>query len=56
MIQAIDFIGDEDAVTGFVRTYVDAGVEYPVLMPLPWGDDRFAVTRATMAAAARAVA
>ena len=55
MIQAIDFIGDEDAVTGFVRTYVDAGVEYPVLMPLPWGDDRFAVTRATMAAAARAV-
>ncbi len=55
MIQAIDFIGDEDAVTDFVRTYVDAGVEYPVLMPLPWGDDRFAVTRATMAAAARAV-
>ena len=55
MIQAIDFIGDEGAVTGFVGTYVDAGVEYPVLMPLPWGDDRFAVTRATMAAAARAV-
>lgn len=55
MIQAIDFIGDEGAVADFVRTYVDAGVEYPVLMPLPWGDDRFAVTRATMAAAARAV-
>ncbi len=56
MIQAIDFIGSTAEVTGFVRGYVDAGVEYPVLMPLPWGDDRFAVTRATMAAAAQAVA
>ena len=55
MIQAIDFIGDADDVTRFIRGYVDAGVEYPVLMPLPWGDDRFAVTKATMEAAARAV-
>jgi len=55
MIQAIDFIGSEDAVTSFVRSYVDAGVEAPVLMPMPWGDDRFAVTKATMAAAAAAV-
>ncbi len=55
MIQAIDFIGDADQVTRFIRGYVDAGVEYPVLMPLPWGDDRFAVTKATMEAAARAV-
>ena len=55
MIQAIDFIGDAGEVTDFVRTYVDAGVEHPVLMPLPWGDDRFAVTKETMAAAAKAV-
>ncbi|MYE80850.1 MAG: LLM class flavin-dependent oxidoreductase [Gammaproteobacteria bacterium] len=56
MVQAIDFIGDEDEVTRFIRGYVEAGVEYPVLMPMPWGDDRFAVTKATMEAAARAVA
>ncbi len=55
MIQAIDFIGDAGEVTDFVRSYVDAGVQRPVLMPLPWGDDRFAVTRETMAAAAKAV-
>lgn len=56
MIQAIDFIGTEDEVTDFVRSYVDAGVEHPVLMPMPWGEDRFEVTRRTMAAAVRAVA
>ena len=56
MIQAIDFIGAAGEVTDFVRGYVDAGVEHPVLMPLPWGEDRFAVTKATMTAAARAVA
>ena len=55
MIQSIDFIGSAPAVTDFVRGYVDAGVEHPVLMPLPWGDDRWAVTKATMAAAAQAV-
>lgn len=55
MVQAIDFIGDADEVTRFIRTYVEAGVEYPVLMPMPWGDDRFAVTKATMEAAAAAV-
>ena len=55
MIQSIDFIGSPAEVTDFVRGYVDAGVEYPVLMPMPWGEDRWAVTEATMAAAARAV-
>lgn len=55
MVRAIDFIGDEDEVTRFIRGYVEAGVEYPVLMPMPWGDDRLAVTKATMEAAARAV-
>jgi len=51
MVDAIDFMGDADAVAGFVRRYVDAGVERPVLMPLPWGRDRMAVTLATMRAA-----
>lgn len=55
MIQAIDFIGNESEVTNFVKGYVDAGVEHPVLMPLPWGEDRRAVTDATMKAAIEAV-
>jgi probable F420-dependent oxidoreductase len=55
MIQAIDFIGSEDEVTDFVKTYVDAGVEHPILMPMPWGKDRRAVTDATMRAAIEAV-
>ncbi len=55
MIQAIDFIGSPDEVTTFVRSYIDAGIEHPVLMPLPWGEDRRAVTEETMAAAAAAI-
>ena len=55
MIQAIDFIGSEPEVADFVRSYVTAGVEYPVLMPMPWGEDRRAVTVATMQAAAAGV-
>jgi alkanesulfonate monooxygenase SsuD/methylene tetrahydromethanopterin reductase-like flavin-dependent oxidoreductase (luciferase family) len=55
MIQAIDFIGNDQAVAGFVKEYVDAGVEHPVLMPLPWGEDRRATADATMAAAIAAV-
>ena len=55
MIQAINFIGNADEVTGFVKTYTEAGVEHPVLMPMPWGDDRWAVTRNTMAAAIQGV-
>ncbi len=56
MIQSINFIGNSGEVTDFVRGYVDAGIQYPILMPMPWGEDRFAVTRATMRAAAAAVA
>ncbi len=56
MIQAIDFVGSAEEVTRFVRAYVDAGVEHPVLMPMPWGDDRFAVTESTMRTAVRAMA
>ena len=55
MIQAIDFIGNEPEVTTFVKGYVDAGVEHPVLMPLPWGENRREVTDATMRAAINAI-
>ena len=55
MIQAIDFIGSESEVTDFGKDYVNAGVEHPVLMPLPWGEDRRAVTDATMRAAIKAI-
>lgn len=56
MIQAIDFIGAPAEIAAFAREYVDAGVEHPVLMPLPWGEDRRAVTDETMAAFAAAFA
>ncbi|MBV1878192.1 MAG: LLM class flavin-dependent oxidoreductase [Pseudomonadales bacterium] len=51
MIQAIDFIGSEAEVTDFVKTYIDAGIEHPVLMPMPWGDDKNLVAQQTMRAA-----
>ncbi|HEX9258827.1 MAG TPA: LLM class F420-dependent oxidoreductase [Acidimicrobiales bacterium] len=52
MVDAIDFMGDTAEVAAFVRSYEDAGVEVPVLMPLPWGPDRRAVAVATLRAAA----
>ena len=54
MIDAIDVMGDAAHVRDTVRQYVDAGVDVPVLMPLPWGPDRLAVVEATMRAAAGA--
>ena len=54
MVDAIDVMGDGDAVRDTVRAYLDGGVEVPVLMPLPWGKDRMGVTVATMEAAAQA--
>jgi probable F420-dependent oxidoreductase len=50
-VDAIDIMGDEKQVCAAVQAYVDAGVEVPVIMPMPWGPDRRAVTEATMAAA-----
>lgn len=50
MIDAIDFVGDAGEVHDFVAAYADAGVDVPVLMPLPWGRDRMAVVEATMQA------
>jgi hypothetical protein len=37
-------------VQATVQAYVDAGVQVPVLMPLPWGPDRMAVVDATLRA------
>src|SRR5215212_8895091 len=51
MVDAIDVMGDADRVGAAVREYVEAGVEVPVLMPLPWGKDRMAVVDATLQAA-----
>jgi probable F420-dependent oxidoreductase len=51
-VDAIDVMGDEDKVLGTVEAYARAGVDVPVLMPLPWGPDRMAVVEATMRAAA----
>jgi len=54
MCDAIDLLADADAVRDRVRAYVDAGVEVPVLMPLPWGGPRREVLTNTMEAAASA--
>jgi probable F420-dependent oxidoreductase len=51
MVDAIDVMGDADAVAATMRAYVDAGVDVPVLMPLPWGADRRASAAATIRAA-----
>jgi probable F420-dependent oxidoreductase len=40
MVDAIDVMGDPDSVQATMQAYVAAGVDVPVLMPLPWGADR----------------
>jgi probable F420-dependent oxidoreductase len=51
MVDAIDVMGDAAHVRDTVSSYVEAGVDVPVLMPLPWGDDRLGVIEDTMRAA-----
>jgi probable F420-dependent oxidoreductase len=51
MIDAIDVMGDADMAHATMQSYVDAGVEVPILMPLPWGRDRRASANATIRAA-----
>ena len=51
MVDAIDVMGDAAQVEATFKEYVDAGVDVPVLMALPWGPDRRAVVDATLAAA-----
>lgn len=52
MVDAIDVMGDAAHVHATVQAYVDAGVQVPVVMPLPWGTDRMGTVRSTMEAAA----
>jgi alkanesulfonate monooxygenase SsuD/methylene tetrahydromethanopterin reductase-like flavin-dependent oxidoreductase (luciferase family) len=51
MVDAIDVMGDAATVHATMQAYVDAGVDVPVLMPLPWGADRRASADATIRAA-----
>jgi probable F420-dependent oxidoreductase len=51
MVDAIDVMGDAGTVHATMRAYADAGVDVPVLMPLPWGADRRASADATIRAA-----
>jgi probable F420-dependent oxidoreductase len=51
MVDAIDVMGDADIAHATMQSYVDAGVEVPILMPLPWGRDRRASANATIRAA-----
>lgn len=54
MVDEIDVMGDGDHVRATIGSYRAAGVDVPVLMPLPWGPDRRAVIDATLDAAAGA--
>jgi probable F420-dependent oxidoreductase len=51
MIDAIDVVGDADTVRATIRAYADAGVDSPIVMPMPWSEDRWAAVEATMTAA-----
>ncbi len=51
MVDAIDVMGDAATVAATMQAYVDAGVDVPVLMPLPWGGDRRASAEAAVRAA-----
>jgi len=51
MVDAIDVVGDADRVRSTIADYASAGVDHPVLMPLPWGDDRRQVIDDTLRAA-----
>lgn len=48
MVDAIDICGDAATVSAAVQAYRDAGVDVPVIMPLPWGEDRVATIEATI--------
>ncbi|MEZ5340144.1 MAG: LLM class F420-dependent oxidoreductase [Acidimicrobiales bacterium] len=50
MINEIDIVGDAATVRAAWQSYVDAGIEHPILMPLPWGPDRLETILATIEA------
>ncbi|MHB8671568.1 MAG: LLM class F420-dependent oxidoreductase [Acidimicrobiales bacterium] len=51
MVDGIDVTGDAGHVRATVEAYAAAGVDVPVVFPLPWGPDRHAVVDATLRAA-----
>ncbi len=51
MVDAIDVVGDAAHIRATVADYVANGVDRPIVMPLPWGDDRRQVISDTLAAA-----
>ena len=54
MADAIDICGDAAHVTKAVAEYVAAGADVPVVMPMPWGEDRAKVVSDTILAAIEA--
>lgn len=52
MIDGINVIGDAATVNEAMTAYAAAGVDEPVLMPLPWGEDRRQVVEDTLEACA----
>jgi probable F420-dependent oxidoreductase len=51
MAMDINTVGSADHVRRFTQAYVDAGVEVPIVMAMPWGSDRRAVVIDTLTAA-----
>jgi probable F420-dependent oxidoreductase len=52
MVDAIDIVGDATHVRATVDDYVAQGVDVPIVMPLPWGEDRRQVITDTLEAVA----
>ena len=50
-VDGVQIMGDALHVQRSVQAYVDAGVEVPIVFPLPWGEDRTAVVERTLIAA-----
>jgi probable F420-dependent oxidoreductase len=50
-VDGVQIMGDAAHVKRAVQAYVDAGVETPIVFPLPWGEDRSAVVEQTLTAA-----
>jgi probable F420-dependent oxidoreductase len=51
MVDGIQIMGDAAHVSAAVDAYVAAGVDVPIVFPLPWAEDRQASVRATLEAA-----
>jgi probable F420-dependent oxidoreductase len=50
-VDGVQIMGDDAHVRGAVRAYVDAGVQLPIVFPLPWGEDRARTVEQTIRAA-----